>query len=148
MQALKRSTAAPRVNSSLNDSANTMARKKYDCLKCPGYCCSYPVIEVSDSDAVRVAKHFDLPLEVAEKKFFKKAHGYPRILRRKKDEHFGKICRFFDTGKRRCTIYEARPEACRYYPGEGRCGYWDFLSFERAGQQDEEYVSNTWHIIQ
>ena len=25
-----------------------MARKLYDCTKCPGYCCSYPVIEVKD----------------------------------------------------------------------------------------------------
>ncbi len=38
-----------------------MPRKKYDCLKCPGYCCSYPVIEVRDRDAVRIAKHFDMP---------------------------------------------------------------------------------------
>ncbi len=44
-----------------------MPRKKYDCLKCPGYCCSYPVIEVRDRDAVRIAKHFDMPLDKAEK---------------------------------------------------------------------------------
>jgi hypothetical protein len=51
-----------------------MARKLYDCMKCPGYCCSYPVIEVKDRDAERIAKHFDMPLAKAEKKFFKKAH--------------------------------------------------------------------------
>ena len=34
---------------------------------------------------------------------------YTEIMRRKKDEHFGKICQFFDTKERRCTIYEARP---------------------------------------
>ena len=44
------------------------AKPKYDCLKCPGYCCSYPVIEVHKRDAVRIAKHFDMPLEKAEKK--------------------------------------------------------------------------------
>ena len=32
-----------------------MARKLYDCMKCPGYCCSYPVIEVKDRDAERIA---------------------------------------------------------------------------------------------
>ena len=68
-------------------------------------------------------------------------------MRRKKDQHYGRICQFFDTDKRRCTIYEARPAACRDFPGEGRCGYWDFLSFERSGQEDPEYVSNTWHIL-
>ena len=68
-----------------------MPAKKYDCLKCPGYCCSYPVIEVKDRDAERIAKHFDLTLKQAEKKYFKSAHGYKRVMRRQKDEHFGKI---------------------------------------------------------
>ena len=63
-----------------------MARKLYDCMKCPGYCCSYPVIEVKDRDAERIAKHFNMPLAKAEKKFFRKAHGYKRIMRRKKDD--------------------------------------------------------------
>ena len=122
-----------------------MARKLYDCMKCPGYCCSYPIIEVKDRDAERIARHFDLPLKAAGKKYFRKAHGHERIMRRKKDEHFGMICQFFDTGARRCTIYEARPAACRKFPGEGRCGYWDFLKFERDGQEDESYISTTDH---
>ena len=77
-----------------------MAKKpKYDCLKCPGYCCSYPVIEVKDKDAARIAKHFNMPLEKAEKKYFKSAHGYKRVMRRQADTHFGKICQFFDTDR-------------------------------------------------
>ena len=96
-----------------------MARPKYDCMKCPGYCCSYPVIEVKDRDAERIAKHFGIPLKEAEKRFFKSAHGYKRVFRRKKDEHFGKICTFFDTKERRCGIYPARPSTCRVFPGEG-----------------------------
>ena len=39
----------------------------YDCLKCPGYCCSYPVIEVKDRDAERIAKHFGLSLKQGRK---------------------------------------------------------------------------------
>lgn len=123
-----------------------MPRKKYDCLKCPGYCCSYPVIEVKDSDARRIARHFDLALDAAEKRFFKSSHGYKRVMRRKADKHFGRICQFFDTEARRCTIYHARPFACRDYPGEDNCGYWDFLAFERNAQEDEDYVSTTHHI--
>ena len=67
-------------------------------------------------------------------------------MRRKDDEHFGRICRFFDTQARRCTIYEARPFVCRDYPGEDNCGYWDFLAFERIAQEDEDFISGTWHI--
>ena len=120
--------------------------KKYNCLKCPGYCCSYPVVEVKDRDAKRIAKHFGISLEQAEKRFFKSSQGYKRVMRRKADEHFGRICQFFDTEKRRCTIYEARPHICRDYPGEDNCGYWDFLAFERIAQEDEDFISGTWHI--
>ena len=122
-----------------------MARPKYDCSKCPGYCCSYPVIEVKDRDAERIAKHFGVSLAVAEKRYFKAAHGYKRVLRRKKDEHYGKICQFFDQEKRCCGIYEARPSICRVFPGEGRCGYYDFLTFERRSQDDPEWVALTSH---
>jgi uncharacterized protein len=123
-----------------------MPKKKYDCLKCPGYCCSYPVIEVKDRDAKRIAKHFGLSLQVAEKKYFKSAHGYKRVMRRKADKLFGKICQFFDIKARRCTIYEARPSTCREFPGDDNCGYWDFLAFERETQKDETYISTTWNI--
>jgi Fe-S-cluster containining protein len=123
-----------------------MPRQKYNCLKCPGYCCSYPIIEVKDRDAERIAAHFDLPLAKAEEKFFRMTREHGRVMRRQKDEHFGKICRFFDTEERRCTIYEARPRACREFPGKDNCGYWDFLAFERNAQEDEEYISTTWHV--
>ena len=63
-------------------------------------------------------------------------------MRRKADQIFGRTCRFFDIEKRRCTIYEARPALCRSYPG-GRCGYYDFLSFERRAQEDPEFVATT-----
>ena len=119
--------------------------KYYDCLKCPGYCCSYPVIEVKDRDAQRIADYFEMPLAQAEKKYFKAAHGYKRILRRKADVHFGKICQFFHTEERRCTIYHARPSTCRTFPGDGHCGYYDFLKFERGTQEDAEFVSTTNH---
>ncbi len=66
-------------------------------------------------------------------------------MRRKKDEHYGKICRFFDTEERRCTIYAARPGVCRAFPGSARCGYYDFLSFERRAQNDPEFVAATDH---
>ena len=117
---------------------------KYDCRRCPGYCCSYPVIVVTKRDIRRIARHFGIEEETAEKRFCRADHGYKRIMKRKKDEHFGRICRFFDSEARNCTIYKARPATCRDYPGES-CGYWDFLVFERDGQKDEDYVASTWH---
>lgn len=116
---------------------------KYDCLKCPGYCCSYPVIEITERDVARLARHFGIAPLAAQAKFTKKAHGRERVLRRKDDPHFGRICRFFDTEARRCTVYEARPGICRQFPGESRCGYYDFLKFEREHQKDPEYVATT-----
>jgi Fe-S-cluster containining protein len=118
---------------------------KYDCMKCPGYCCSYPVIVITKRDLDRIARHFGLAAEDAEREFCRSDHGYKRIMRRKPDDYYGRICQFFDTDQRRCTIYEARPSACRAYPGRDRCGYYDFLTFERAGQRDESYVSITNH---
>ncbi|MGL4496168.1 MAG: YkgJ family cysteine cluster protein [Beijerinckiaceae bacterium] len=116
--------------------------RRYNCLKCPGFCCSYPVIPINKTDIKRLGKHFGLGFEAAEKKFTKQ-RGKERILRRHADPVYGKICRFFDTEERRCTVYEARPGVCRQYPASNRCGYYDFLSFERKHQGDKDFVART-----
>ncbi len=116
----------------------------YNCSKCPGYCCSYPVIPLKKRDVERLAKHFNLPFKEARRKFTKVDGDEEFAMRRKADEHFGKICRFFDTDVRRCTIYSARPTICRTYPG-GRCGYYDFLAAERNTQDDPQHIAATWN---
>ncbi len=85
-----------------------MTTPKYDCTKCPGYCCSYPVINVTKRDAERIAKHFGITLEQAEKRYLHSDHGYKRLLNRKDDEHFARICQFFDTDQRNCSIYHRK----------------------------------------
>jgi Fe-S-cluster containining protein len=115
----------------------------YDCKKCPGYCCSYPLIALDKRDVERLARHHGMDFETARRAFTKEAHGRKYAMRRKKDQHFGFICRFFDTDKRRCTVYHARPSVCRSFPGKGRCGYYDFLSFERRAQEDSTWVAVT-----
>ncbi len=117
----------------------------YNCSKCPGYCCSYPLIPLNSRDVDRLARHFGLGFEAARKKFTKKDGDQPYAMRRKADEHFGRVCRFFDTDKRRCTIYEARPEICRTYPGGNGCGYYDFLVSEREAQKDKTHIATTWN---
>jgi uncharacterized protein len=116
---------------------------KYDCTKCPGFCCSYPVIAITKADVERLAKHHNISHETARQRFTKEGFGKKYILRRKEDVHFGRICRFFDSEKRRCSIYEARPSVCRDYPKENRCGYYDFLTFERTQQGDDTWVART-----
>ena len=121
-------------------------RINYDCAKCPGYCCSYPRIEVKDRDVERLAKHHGLSFEQAERKFtrwYASDEGRERILRHQKDATYGSICRFFDTDARRCTIYQARPTVCRQYPNGSKCGYYDFIRFERKHQDDPDFVPLT-----
>lgn len=122
----------------------TKTRKPlYDCAKCPGYCCSYSRIAVSDFDIQRLARHFGLTESVARRKFtyhYKTRELDEQLLRHKKDHIFKSTCQFFDQQKRRCTVYEARPSVCRIYPEDRICGYYQFLTFERAQQGDEEFI--------
>lgn len=115
----------------------------YNCTKCPGYCCSYPLIEIDKKDVQRLADHFGLRFNKARAKFTRKDPEAKYALRRKTDKHFGRICMFFDTEERRCTIYQARPSTCRKYPESPRCGYYDFLKFERSQQDDPDHVALT-----
>jgi len=111
----------------------------YDCSKCPAYCCSYDRIEVTQRDVRRLARHFGLTYEQAEKRFTKIAYG-DRVLRHQKDHIFKSVCQFLDSDERRCTIYEARPGVCRDYPASLRCGYYDFLAWERDRQCDDDFI--------
>lgn len=101
------------------------------------------MIALKKKDVLRLAEFFGVSAEIAHSRFTRADHGYKRIMKRKKDEHFGKICQFFDTEVRRCTVYEARPAICRQFPAEKRCGYYDFLEFERRHQEDEAHVAST-----
>ena len=111
-----------------------------DCSKCPGYCCSYPRIEVKDRDVARLARHFGLEHAEAEKRFTRLYEPGERVLKHRKDDVYGSICRFFDTDERRCTIYTARPQVCRDYPNGNRCGYYSFIKFERKHQGDDTFI--------
>ena len=120
------STAKPRVH--------------YDCGKCPAYCCSiYERVEVKKRDLQRLARHFGLTAEAAERRFTKR-YGEERVLRRQVDPVLGRACKFLNLETRGCTIYEARPEVCRAYPGRPRCGYYDVLQFEKETQGEPDVL--------
>jgi Fe-S-cluster containining protein len=117
-------------------------RVRYSCSKCPAWCCTYDEIEITQRDIERLARHFGLDFEAAQEKFTK-LKGPAHLLRHKKDKIFDTACMFLDQEKRRCTIYEARPGVCRKYPDAKRCGYYDFLTFERTQQGDQEIIAMT-----
>ena len=117
----------------------------YDCARCNAYCCSYTDIPVSDSDLRRLARHFEIDVDVAERRYTKRSTDRKsRVLRHRQDAAFLTTCRFLDGERRRCTIYDARPDACRQYPGGARCGYYDFLASERRRQGDPDLTLAAW----
>src|SRR5438067_11284009 len=122
----------------------TRTSARYSCAKCPAYCCSYPEIEVTPRDIERLGKRFELGYREAEERFTKyDAKEKVRLLRHKKDTVFATVCTFFDQDARRCTVYEARPKVCRDYPDSVRCGYYEFLKFERVQQGDPDFIALT-----
>lgn len=118
----------------------------YDCDRCPAYCCSYPRIIVTPKDIRRLAKFFGMTQKDVRRKFIKKGEEPgERIIRHRKDESYGSVCRFLDRDTRMCTVYKGRPKICREFPGTRRCGYWDFLEFERDLQEDPEFVATAYN---
>jgi uncharacterized protein len=114
-------------------------RLLYDCLKCPAYCCSYERIVVTGHDLRRLAGHFGISPEQARSRFTKIVEG-EQVLRHRNDEIYGSVCSFLDKGTRRCAIYEARPGVCHEYPERRRCGYYEFLRWERRHQADPDFI--------
>lgn len=121
-----------------------MSKKHYNCLKCVAYCCTYKLIPATPSDIARLGRRFDLGPREAKKKFTKKGDKeFPVVLRHQEDEHFGTACMFLDQKTRQCTVYESRPRICRDFPTQSRCGYYEFLKFERDVQDDPTWVATT-----
>jgi Fe-S-cluster containining protein len=100
---------------------------------------------VTARDVRRLATRFGVDEATARRRYTKNGPDPgERVLRHRHDALFQSACRFLDPDSRRCTIYEHRPQACRDYPGTGRCGYYDFLSAERRRQEDPDLVLAAW----
>jgi len=116
---------------------------RYSCDKCPAYCCTYTDIEITKFDVERLGRHFDLGYREAAKRFTKTDSEGKTLLRHRKDRIFDSACMFLDQEKRQCSVYHARPGVCRKFPDSTRCGYYEFLKFEREQQGDDEFVALT-----
>lgn len=87
-----------------------------DCLQC-GSCCRVATATVSDRDVERLSKFLGMSFTKFIKDYTMEDENEGRILRR--DDEQG--CVFLSGNA--CTVYEARPSACQYFPhmvkGEG-----------------------------
>ena len=115
----------------------------YSCSKCPAYCCTYTEIEITQRDVDRLARHFGVDSGTAERRYTKVNSKGAVLQRHRKDTIFDSACAFLDQKKRQCTVYDARPGVCRKFPESSRCGYYEFLKFEREQQGDDRFVALT-----
>ncbi len=115
-------------------------RVSFNCNRCPAFCCSvYERVEVTKRDLKRLAKHFGVTPDEARERYTRDWDG-ERVLKRVDDRIFPQTCMFLDQKTRGCTVYHARPNVCRAFPGRPRCAYYDLLKFERQQQGDETVV--------
>ncbi len=121
-------------------SKSSKPRPAFNCSKCPAYCCSYDHIEVTARDVSRLARHFGFSEAAATERFTKVVDKGERVLRHRKDHIYKSVCMFLDQDKRCCTVYDVRPGLCRVYPYGSRCGYYQFLKFEREHADDDEMI--------
>jgi Fe-S-cluster containining protein len=128
------------ITSDASSDAKKPFKEQFDCAKCPAFCCSiYERVTVTPRDLRRLAKHFKFSLEETRKRFTKMWTD-EMILKRKADPVLETCCHFLDIKTRRCTIYKARPEACRDYPARAKCAYYDVYKFEQRHQDDPTVI--------
>ena len=109
-----------------------MAAEPYDCAKCTGYCCAYPIIQVNRDDVRRLAKHLGLTEAGVRSEYTVLESPKVTRLRLTADSvHGADSCVFLDKESRLCTVYEGRPGICREHPGE-RCEWYDRMLIETA----------------
>ena len=127
---------------------HTKPKMTYDCSKCGGgFCCSFPVIELSKAEARVMAEHKGMSMSSFEKKYLKRNTHKPAnkgnvfIFKHKKhpDKVTKSICTFFVKGKG-CSMYDVRPETCRGWGDDGKCNIYDFLATMREHTDDPTYV--------
>jgi len=120
----------------------------FNCENCPSYCCSYSQIEIKQEDIKRLAQHLKLDVKTAASRLTMEGNEPgKRVMRHFRDPVFGTACRLLDLISRRCTAYEARPNACRIYPGSPSCHYYQFLMTERKIQGKPALAVRAYNVL-
>jgi len=78
------------------------------CADC-GICCSKTEMLITDDDIKIILKKYPKQLKVDDFAF-KNKEGFWQL------KNINKYCFFFNNNTKECSIYEFRPEGCRYYP--------------------------------
>jgi uncharacterized protein len=93
---------------------NESVSPQIDCTAC-GNCCKSLMINVNSNDAGRLANHLHIPKKTFEEKYVEKSkEGTLAVMN-------AIPCHFLHNSK--CTVYEARPDECREFPGLNQPGF-------------------------
>lgn len=85
---------------------------RFKCTQCGDCCTGAPgFVWVNAAEIAALAKRFDMPVDEFEERYVRRVG-----IRKSLVEFDNGDCVFFDTEKRRCTVYEDRPRQCRTWP--------------------------------
>jgi len=96
------------------------------CAQCKGNCCigESGYIWITTAEIKRLCMHLGLTVDEVQEKYLTKLR-YKYTINEKKLGPNNYACIFFDTDKRKCSVYEARPVQCRTFP------FWDYFKTHR-----------------
>ena len=92
------------------------------CASCGGNCCTGEsgYIWITPSELENLADFLKLDRSIFINDYLQKV-GYKFSIKEKFDDNLGHCCIFFDTQKKCCSVYQARPIQCRTFP------FWDYF---------------------
>jgi len=105
-----------------------------NCRKCGDCCTKSTTIDIYPRDAMRIAKRFRIPVELAAKRYFSvHKSGDDRWMLKNVAP-----CGFYKDG---CRIYQSRPMICRMYPYlAGPTIYCDTSTGELPEMDDQDVI--------
>lgn len=110
---------------------------RFKCTGCGGCCTGGPgAVWLTDEDIARLSSFLDLSREEFLKKYTHTNYG-KLSLKEVKSQNYD--CIFLE-GKKRCTVYEARPEQCRKFPWWKSC-----LTSEKDWEETRGYCEGINH---
>jgi Fe-S-cluster containining protein len=102
---------------------------RFECTQCGDCCTGAPgFVWVNQEEIEAIAKAISVDVDEFEKKYVRKIG-----IRKSLVEFPNGDCVFFDTEKRNCSVYEARPRQCRTWP------WWNSnINSEKAWEETKE----------
>ncbi|RXK01235.1 zinc/iron-chelating domain-containing protein [Arcobacter sp. CECT 8986] len=93
-----------------------------ECSSCKGNCCigESGYIWITKDEIENLAKHLNISLDEVRVNYLRKV-GYKYSIKERQLAPDNFACIFFDTEKRQCSVYEARPTQCRTFP------FWEYF---------------------